>query len=165
MAGQAPAAEHPNGNLPYRRTRVEIFWIVLALEMEMEKRWSAIGRGKEPVPSVVSEQGKILVAGFPVESVRDVQKYLSGGPDDVAHFEREVGLPERAGGPGQRGKGVQAEEEREVTHEGTSSSTSWRIPCGRAKGPSVCQTEDDAGLRYDRDQTPARIVYELADKK
>ena len=93
----------------------------------MEKRWSSIGRGKEPVPPVVSEQGKILVAGFPVEIVRDVQKYLSGGPDDVAHFEREVGLPERAGGPGQRGKGVQAEEEREVTHEGTSSSTSWRV--------------------------------------
>ena len=46
----------------------------------------------EPVLSVVSEQGKILVAGLPVESVRDVQKYLSGGPDDVAHFEREVGL-------------------------------------------------------------------------
>lgn len=60
----------------------------------------------EPVLSVVSEQGKILVAGLPVESVRDVQKYLSGGPDDVAHFEREVGLPERAGGPGQWGKGV-----------------------------------------------------------
>ena len=87
----------------------------------------------EPVLSVVSEQGKILVAGFPVEIVRDVQKYLSGGPDDVAHFEREVGLPERAGGPGQRGKGVQAEEEREVTHVGTSSSTSWRIPCGRSE--------------------------------
>ena len=71
----------------------------------------------EPVLSVVSEQGKILVAGLPVESVRDVQKYLSGGPDDVAHFEREVGLQERAGGPGQWGKRVQAEEEREVTHE------------------------------------------------
>jgi len=119
----------------------------------------------EPVLSVVSEQGKILVAGLPVESVRDVQKYLSGGPDDVAHFEREVGLPERAGGPGQWGKGVQAEEEREVTHEGTSSSTSWRIPWEGAKGPGVCQTEDDAGLRYDRDQDPEGIVYELAGKK
>ena len=87
----------------------------------------------EPVLSVVSEQGKILVAGLPVESVRDVQKYLSGGPDDVAHFEREVGLPGRSREPGQRRIGVQTEEEREVTHEGTSLSTSWRIPCRRSE--------------------------------
>lgn len=35
----------------------------------------------------------------------------------------------------------------------------------RAKGSRICQTEDDAGLRYDRDQDPEGIVYELAGKK
>lgn len=34
-----------------------------------------------------------------------------------------------------------------------------------AKGSRICQTEDDAGLRYDRDQEPEGIVYELAGKK
>ena len=34
-----------------------------------------------------------------------------------------------------------------------------------AKGSRICQTEDDAGLRYDRDQDPEWIVYELAGKK
>ncbi|WP_308771623.1 hypothetical protein [uncultured Bilophila sp.] len=88
VAGKTTAAEYSDENLLYRGIGVEIFCTFWALEMKNCE--SAIGREKEPVPSVVSKRGNILVASLPVGIVRDIQKYLSGGPDDVAHFERKI---------------------------------------------------------------------------